>query len=68
MMIERLNILNKKTKSQLIEMLREMGLKICPSILRNCYKKNLVQIVYDIESGIQPYDYSKVILSNSYKI
>ena len=67
MMIEQTNILNKKTKSELIEILRQTGLRICPSILQKCYKANLVQMVYDIKNGVQSYDYLKIALSNSYK-
>jgi len=59
--------LETKTKSELIEMLNQMGLTICPSILKHCYKKNLVQMAYDIKNGVQPYDYLKVVISNSYK-
>ena len=67
MMIDQINILNKKTKSELIGILRQTELRICPSILQKCYKANLVQMVYDMKNGVQPYDYLKVALSNSYK-
>ncbi len=66
-MIEQMNILNKKTKSELIELLHQMELKICSSVLQKCYKQDLVQTVYDMKNGVQPYNYLKVLLSNSYK-